>query len=275
MAETGRVTGVGARLKRAREARGITLRELADRTKISTRCFEAIERDDPKRLPAGIFGRAFVRTYAVEVGLDADETVNDFFAQFAPPEPPPEASAPPPRRAWQDIDFAGLARDFGGLARAGTFALPVVLLAVWGWWGWTRDSDPAPIAATPIPAVSYDVPAPGPIRFARDVATRDEVVRAGGQVEGSLSLRIEANDICWVSVTADGRLVYRQLMTPGEDATIEAARELQVRVGDAGAVTLFLNGERVRSLGEPGTVVAVHIDQQNAHEFAGSRPLMQ
>src|SRR5690606_10571034 len=85
MKETGQATGVGARLKRAREARGITLRELADRTKISTRCFEAIERDDLKRLPAGIFARAFVRTYAAEVGLDPDGAVTDFFAQFAPP----------------------------------------------------------------------------------------------------------------------------------------------------------------------------------------------
>src|SRR5690606_3455693 len=217
---------------------------------------------------AGIFARAFVRTYAAEVGLDPDGAVTDFFAQFAPPEPPPEEAAPPPRSRWQEIDF-------GGLARAGALVLPVMLLAVWGLWGWTRDSDPAPIAATPIPAVSFDVPAPGPIRFARDVVARDDVVRAGGPAAGPLSLRIEANANCWVSVTADGRMVYRQLMAPGEEAAIEASRELQVRVGDAGAVTLFLNGERVRSLGEPGTVVAVHIDQQNAHEFAGSRPLMQ
>ncbi len=268
MTETGQATGVGARLKRAREARGISLRELADRTKISTRCFEAIERDDLKRLPAGIFARAFVRTYAVEVGLDAGETVTDFFAQFAPPEPPPEEAPPPPRSRWQDVDF-------GGLARLGALGLPVVLLAVWGLWGWTGDHDPTPIAATPIPAVSFDLPAPGPIRFARDVVASDAIVRTGGPVDSPLALRIEAKDSCWVSVTADERMVYRQLMAPGEEALIEASRELQVRVGDAGAVTLFLNGERVRSLGEPGTVVAVHIDQQNAHEFAGSRPLMQ
>ncbi len=45
---------------------------------------EALERDDIKRLPGGIFTRAFLRSYAVEVGLDPDTTVDEFLAQFPP-----------------------------------------------------------------------------------------------------------------------------------------------------------------------------------------------
>jgi len=267
MAETERGTSVGAELKRAREAQGITLRELADRTKISTRCFEAIERDDLTRLPAGIFARAFVRTYAKEVGLDPDRIVKAFFAQFAPDEPQPDEPETPPRRPLVGVNLSGL-------ARVAAFAFPVVLLVLWGLWGSKRSQDLPPIAATPIPAVSFEVPAPRPIQLARDAGVGDDVVHAGGPRGDHLRLRIEAKDSCWVSVTADGRIVYRQLMAPGEDAVIEASRELQVRVGDAGAVTLYLNGERLRPLGEPGTVAAVHLDQQNRHEFASSRPLM-
>src|SRR5512146_2471452 len=72
----------GVRLKRAREARRVSLREIANATKISVSALEALERNDISRLPGGIFSRAFVRSYALEVGLEPEETIQDFIAQF-------------------------------------------------------------------------------------------------------------------------------------------------------------------------------------------------
>ena len=72
----------GTRMKRLREERGVSLRQIADATKISMVALEALERSDISRLPGGIFSRAFVRAYALEVGLDPEQTVHDFLAQF-------------------------------------------------------------------------------------------------------------------------------------------------------------------------------------------------
>src|SRR5438876_6766678 len=72
----------GSRLREARERRGITLRQIANATKISVAVLEALERNDISRLPGGIFGRAFVRSYAVEVGLDPEAIIQDFMTQF-------------------------------------------------------------------------------------------------------------------------------------------------------------------------------------------------
>ncbi|MBI3050484.1 MAG: helix-turn-helix domain-containing protein [Acidobacteria bacterium] len=72
----------GSRMKRLREERGVTLRQIAEATKISVGALEALERDDISRLPGGIFSRAFVRSYAIEVGLDPEQTVRDFLLQF-------------------------------------------------------------------------------------------------------------------------------------------------------------------------------------------------
>lgn len=72
----------GAKMRRAREGRGISLRQIAAATKISVAALEALERNDISRLPGGIFSRAFVRSYALEVGLDPEGTVRDFLAQF-------------------------------------------------------------------------------------------------------------------------------------------------------------------------------------------------
>src|SRR5215210_3036421 len=76
-------SGFGAKLREARERRGISVRQIAHATKISVAALEALERNDISRLPGGIFSRAFVRSYAVEVGLDPDATIQDFIAQFA------------------------------------------------------------------------------------------------------------------------------------------------------------------------------------------------
>lgn len=55
---------------------------MADNTKISARALEALERDDIALLPGGIFTRAFVRAYATQVGLDAEQTIAEFMAKF-------------------------------------------------------------------------------------------------------------------------------------------------------------------------------------------------
>ena len=72
----------GGKLRQARERRGISLRQIASSTKIAAAALEALERNDISKLPGGIFSRAFVRSYAVEVGLDPDETVKEFVDRF-------------------------------------------------------------------------------------------------------------------------------------------------------------------------------------------------
>lgn len=75
-------SGFGDKLREARERRGLSLRQIANATKISMITLEALERNDIKRLPGGIFSRAFVRSYALEVGLDPEQAIEEFMGQF-------------------------------------------------------------------------------------------------------------------------------------------------------------------------------------------------
>src|SRR5687768_2979737 len=93
MTDPSETSGVGARLKRTRESKGVTLRQIANTTRIAVSALDAIERDDIKKLPGGIFARSFVRAYASELRLDVEQTVTEFFAQF--PEPIDVPSTPP------------------------------------------------------------------------------------------------------------------------------------------------------------------------------------
>ncbi|HKE85648.1 MAG TPA: helix-turn-helix transcriptional regulator [Vicinamibacterales bacterium] len=76
----------GARLKAQREQQQISLSTISERTKIKQSLLEALERDDVRHWPQGLFGRSYVRTYAEAIGLDPDATLREFM-EFHPVEP--------------------------------------------------------------------------------------------------------------------------------------------------------------------------------------------
>jgi cytoskeleton protein RodZ len=69
---------IGEKLRLARETRGIALRDISEQTRISMRYLEAIETDDYRRLPGGIFNRSFIRAYAKFIGYDENDAIEDY-----------------------------------------------------------------------------------------------------------------------------------------------------------------------------------------------------
>ena len=115
---------VGTMMRRARETRGVSLRQIADVTKISVSALEALERNDISSLPGGIFSRAFVRSYAAEIGLDPEETVREFIAQF----PHDSVTAGSPHVPHEDHEALESRRQVAAM----TVQLVAVALAVIG-----------------------------------------------------------------------------------------------------------------------------------------------
>ena len=83
-----------ARLRSARERRGITLKTVADTTKVAASLYEALERGDISRWPKGIYKRSFFRSYAAAIGQPADSTVDEFLRHFPDETLSPATPAP-------------------------------------------------------------------------------------------------------------------------------------------------------------------------------------
>lgn len=113
----------GNRMKRLREERGVTLRQIADATKINVGALEALERNDISRLPGGIFSRAFVRSYAIEVGLDPEQTVRDFLVQF----PHDSVTVGSPHAPPDHRDSARPRSRSGGMLAVALLAIAVIV----------------------------------------------------------------------------------------------------------------------------------------------------
>jgi hypothetical protein len=119
--------GLGERLKRQRERRGISLNQISQSSKVPVWLFAGLEAGDCSRWPAGLYARAYVRVYAEAIGLNPDETVEEFAAAFGaamrtdPGEGAPALDTRTPNTLRLSLveepaaELAGLARR-GGLA---------------------------------------------------------------------------------------------------------------------------------------------------------------
>jgi cytoskeletal protein RodZ len=73
----------GETLKRERELREISLREIADATKINIRYLEALEQNRFEILPGGVFNKGFIRAYARFIGANGDTFVDSYLQEMA------------------------------------------------------------------------------------------------------------------------------------------------------------------------------------------------
>jgi transcriptional regulator with XRE-family HTH domain len=261
----------GEELRREREIRGISLKEIADATKISKRFLEAIERNDHKTLPAPVFTRGFVREYARYLGLSTEDMVNRYNYAAAgddrvekPPALPPQpvlVDTPKKPRPRRSIPPA-YARVDGNLILT---VLIVAALAAVAWWAMhlkqRRDASDAETTTAPIVAAKPVAP---PVTATQPPPVNDDLLRLG--------ISVTANS--WVTLEADGKTILNAEMTAGESRSFEAKDEFRFRtIGNAAGLSLTLNQAKVPTLGEEGEVVRDRVfDREALTKLRGEQP---
>jgi cytoskeleton protein RodZ len=254
----------GEELRREREIRGISLKEIADATKISKRFLEALERNDHHTLPAPVFTRGFVREYSRYVGLNAEEMVNRYnFAAATddriekPPQvekyaqtPVRDISPKPPRKRGIPPVYASVDRN---LIAALFIAVALAGVAYWAVQHRRAEAEAAADAPTPLTTSSV---AAAPVLLPKPAAD-----------DARLHLTVEVLDKAWVVLEADGKTVVNAEMERGERRTFEANDAFRFRnIGNAAGLKLTLNGSLVPTLGTDGEVIRNRVFDRDALE---------
>jgi cytoskeletal protein RodZ len=260
----------GARLKAAREARGRSLRDIAGTTKISVAALEAVARNDFSKLPGGIFGRAFMRAYAIEVGLDPDATVKDFVTEVELHERNAARKVRAPEVTREDQAFLERQRQAARLLRLAIVVLIVAAIAFAIWRAkplWSGAPVPTSTPTqTPVRA-DYRPPPPATPRPTPPPAAPSSASATPGPAESRLAVEFDVISDCWVQVSADGLVVLERLLKAGERQQFSADHEIALDVGNAGAFTWSINGKPAKPLGKAGTHKQVHITLANVAEY--------
>ena len=257
----------------------MSLQQVAAVTKISARVLDALERNDVSKLPGGIFSRAFVRSYAREVGLDPEMVIERFTTEF--PDESGKEQLPSAKEA-EDIEAYESGRRVATTVLQ-LLGLSIVVIAVavfaLNWRACRQPAATTPAASTPVvPAPAPVTPpasAPGPLRAEDPVALLKETTAgappaptpqpaasgagSASQATAPIHLAIAAQAECWLMVKVDRDVVFERVLRAGEQLFYEAYASVTLSAGNAGGLSLTINGKPARPLGKPGQVVTTTI----------------
>ncbi|MFJ6509742.1 helix-turn-helix domain-containing protein [Streptomyces sp. NPDC091406] len=241
---------IGRALQQARIAAGLTVEEVSSSTRVRIPIVHAIEQDDFSRCGGDVYARGHIRTFARAVGLDPEPLVEEYDADHGG-RPAPTPAAPlfeaerirsePRRPNW-------------------TAAMVAAIVAVVGFVGFTlfsggedepsstaqvaEGSKPDKTAAKPTATKPAD-PKPVPSESAIAAAPRDKVTVKIGVTR----------DESWISAKDhNGRMLFDGLLLEGESKTFQDSERIDLVLGNAGVIELFVNGKKLQDRFEPGQV---------------------
>jgi cytoskeleton protein RodZ len=227
---------LGAILRRAREARGLSLREVSDQTRITRRHLEAIEADDYKQLPGGIFNRSFIKAFARAVGYDEDAAVRAY-QQSARGGGEAFDDSPPTRQASRIYTDDAPARSPLLTALLSLVILAVISLAAYAALHYYRRT-----AEAPAPRQANGAP---PTHANPAASPAGEAATASAFAGLKVSVRAKDTEV-WIRTLTDGEASssWNGTLKPGESKEISAEQSLKLEYAKikAAALEVTING---------------------------------
>ena len=303
------MTSIGETLRRERMKRNLELGQIAQELKISLRFLEAIEAEQFDKLPGGVFTRSFIVQYARLLGLDEERIAGELLRTL---DPPPEVAefveAPRPADSaihvprveeWEGVGKSRFRWSSSLSAAALVVAVMLVCSGLYAWWQHTRRL--APAHESPPVAAVQPAPSPAPVEQPALPADRPPTVPTGTQPpsgtpvptpsaeqpkppampqppvpasnsDAPVRVELTADEPVWILVRSDGKYFFSGTLGAKESRTFEATSTVLVRLGNAGGVTMTLNGNPVGPVGPKGQVRTVQFTSGGFEIVAVPKP---
>ncbi|MEU6995020.1 helix-turn-helix domain-containing protein [Streptomyces sp. NPDC046465] len=243
---------IGRVLRQARIDAGLTVDEISTSTRVRIPIVHAIEQDDFSRCGGDVYARGHIRTLARAVGVDPAPLLAQYDEGHGGRPPAPTPAAPlfeaerirsePRRPNW-------------------TAAMVAAIVAVIGFVGFTAfsggdDSDSSKsLAEGSTPANTKPAEKPKPTKPADPKPDPSDSAIAGVPRD-KVTVKVVAPDgRSWISAKDhSGRTLFDGVLEQGQDKTFQDKQKIDLVLGDAGAIELYVNGKQVDNEFEPGQV---------------------
>ena len=293
LAPDGDTAKIGRILEQKRKERGLSLEEVEQATKIRKRYLDGLERDDYAVLPAGVYAQGFLKTYANYLGLDGEALSRQLKSRRKPRRERGINYNTEPENGFEEplIAPTGLQgtekRRFPTSAVVTLLVAVLVLAVVIGALYFvgrgveaSRSGEDNPPPAQPAETPKKQKPEKVASKQEAEVAGAQKNEAAGSEEDAgntetkdaqqsappdTLRVSISVSDRpSWLLIRTDGTPVYEQVAEPGFSRTFEADRRLYIKGGDAGAVTMEINGQDAGTLGQPYNIGEKNFTLKNA-----------
>lgn len=223
---------VGAKLQSARVAAGLSLNEIANRTRVPIRHLEAIEAADYAALPGSTYTIGFTRSYAKSLGLDDTAIIEEMREELAQGgyqgtvarapayEPADPARVPPRWLAWSAA------------------ALAVGLVAAYFIW---RSYALSPVEDSEAPKSVVEAP----------IKDNADQTKSATQIDPAGEVILTARESVWIKIyDADNKRLYENEMKPGDRYTVPSdANNPMIVTGRPQVLDVTVGGKPVPALG--------------------------
>lgn len=272
--------GFGTLLREAREAAGLSLDDVASRTKISRNQLEALEAESVRLLPEPVYVRAFIRDICCVTGGDPKPAIEAYMQACAPAE-----QAAPDFQLAVDVPKHGLVKEVEfrasprkkGLRVLIAFAA-VVVVALLAWAGWGQDlvarlggsdieavkvtQQSGSVAALQRPrSPSNALPADAPVTASmnqqaqQSAASSAQATGADSQaaapaqpaaLPGQATVVVRTVGASWLKMTdADGKVLVKEELGAGIEKTYVGKLPISVTVGNARSCAMTIDGRTI------------------------------
>lgn len=276
------IASLGKQLRERREAMGLSLQAVAERTRIRSAYLRSFEDDDYEALPAAAYAVGFLRQYATLLGLDAEQALKEFRGA-AQSVAQPLSQPPTPENSGTELEPAG--KKSPGFPIWLLIALGAILVAGWlfyvenreTWIPVTKESaSPALTASEPAAGISASQSSmksdaapeqqsspPSASEASAPVQDADVPVETSEASEdalifplpaGGAVFRIASKGSGWVEIEADRRPLQNYDMQPGTRVEWTVHDFAEIRVSILGGVQAWLDG---REVSLPDTCVVI------------------
>ncbi len=229
---------LGKYLKRERENRKISLREVSKHIRVREQFLRAVEEDRHDLLPTITYVKGFLSAYARYLGLDPNEIILRYETDTRRETDIHPEAATEKRIVWRPKYLWMM----GGVIIVGFVILYLLLFP----------SQPPMEPVAPKPEATKTIPpAPPPL------PPPSVIEKPAVSEEKGLVLQIKAVERTWVAVQIDGQAVREATFWPGESYTYRAAKQIQFLLGNAGGLEMTFNDKRLEKIGESGQVFDV------------------
>lgn len=239
-ADDGGAASIGGTLAKARRDAGLTVGQVADRTRIRETVINAIERDDYTLCGGNFYARGHIRSIARAAGIDPEPLIDEYDdAHGGSPQ------AIPARQAFEPETPVRF-RERRAPNWSAAMIVALVLVAIYGIVRVATGHDEhrsaqraaAPATATPAPRSRATSPSPAP-------APRKDV-----------TVRVKAKRASWLNVRdAKGKELFSGIIRAGQTEEWKSKKRIRLLIGNGGGVHVTVNGKDVGAPGETGQVI--------------------
>jgi transcriptional regulator with XRE-family HTH domain len=242
------MASIGQELKRERELRGISLKEIADLTKINIRFLRDLEEDRLENLPGKFLTKSIIRTYAQYMGLDEDAMLNSYLEGTQLQEAASE------KEETKNGSLTVIPKKVRNIIYFISLFVILLSILIFFYFILQKDETEVPIQAHQSTAV-----------FQEQKSSPPAIIEPEQE---ELRLEIYFNQLTWIQVFADGELRLAGNIEPGETFKIVADKEFLIHTGNAGGFHYALNGKQGNPIGPPGSVmrdVRITLDNMDSY----------